>query len=66
MTGGGFGGCTVNLLRRGAGERFRCEISKAYEERFGLIPQTFDCRPSQGAGEVKNVEKIPSGAALPS
>lgn len=66
MTGGGFGGCTVNLLRRGAGERFRCEISKAYEERFGLMPQTFDCRPSQGAGEVKNVEKIPSGAALPS
>ena len=33
---------------------------------YGLIPQTFDCRPSQGAGEVKNVERIPSGAALPS
>jgi galactokinase len=66
MTGGGFGGCTVNLLRRGAGERFRREISKAYEARFGLIPQTFDCLPSQGAGEVKNVESIPSGAALPS
>jgi galactokinase len=66
MTGGGFGGCTVNLLRRGAGERFRREIAHTYQERFGLIPQMFDCRPSQGAGEVKNVEKIPSGAALPS
>jgi galactokinase len=66
MTGGGFGGCTVNLLLRGAGKRFRYEIAKAYEERFGLTPQMFDCLPSQGAGEVKNVEKIPSGAALPS
>ncbi len=66
MTGGGFGGCTVNLLRRGAGEHFRCEIAQAYEERFGLIPQNFDCRASEGACEVKNVEKIPSGAALPS
>ena len=66
MTGGGFGGCTVNLLRRGAGERFRYEIAQAYKGRFGLMPQMFNCRPSQGAGEVKNVEKIPSGAALPS
>ena len=45
MTGGGFGGCTVNLLRRGAGKRFRYEISKAYEERFNpsvLLRPCFD------------------------
>jgi galactokinase len=66
MTGGGFGGCTVNLLRRGAGDRFRHEILRAYEERFGVTPQIFDCRPSGGSGEVKNVERIPSGAALSS
>jgi galactokinase len=66
MTGGGFGGCTVNLFRRGAGERFRDEIAQAYQERFGLTPQIFECRPSQGAGETKNVERIPSGAALQS
>jgi galactokinase len=65
-TGVGIDGVLGARMTGGAGERFRCEISKAYEERFGLIPQTFDCRPSQGAGEVKNVEKIPSGAALPS
>jgi galactokinase len=56
VTGGGFGGCTVNLLRRGAGERFRHEISRAYGERFGITPQIFDCRPSSGAGEVTNLE----------
>jgi galactokinase len=66
MTGGGFGGCTVNLLQRGAGERFRSEIARAYQERVGLIPQMFDCRPSQGAGEAKNVEKIPADVTLPS
>jgi galactokinase len=66
MTGGGFGGCTVNLLRHGAGERFRCEISRAYQARFGITAQIFDCRPSEGAGEVKNVERIPLGAALSS
>ena len=64
MTGGGFGGCTVNLLRRGAGERFRLEISSTYRERFGITPQIFDCRPSAGAEEVKNSEKTSSDAAL--
>jgi|SRR5579872_1786848 len=64
MTGGGFGGCTVNLLRQGAGPRFRETVSHAYEQRFGIVPEIFDCRPSRGAGEVKNLERIPSSAAL--
>src|SRR6266852_4052475 len=64
MTGGGFGGCTVNLLRRGMSGRFRSTISHTYRERFGVDPQIFTCRPSDGAGEVKNFERIPSGAAL--
>ena len=64
MTGGGFGGCTVNLLRAGLRERFQRVISEAYQERFGITPQVFDCRPSEGAGEVKNLERIPPGAAL--
>jgi galactokinase len=65
MTGGGFGGCTVNLLRQGATERFRSTITHAYQERFGITPQIFLCRPSSGAGELKNFERIPSGATLP-
>jgi galactokinase len=64
MTGGGFGGCTVNLLRQGATERFRSTITHAYQERFGITPQIFLCRPSSGAGELKNFERIPSGATL--
>jgi galactokinase len=64
MTGGGFGGCTVNLLRRGAGERFQPAVAKAYQERFGLTPEIFECHPSRGAGEIKNLESISSGAPL--
>lgn len=36
MTGGGFGGCTVNLLRPGAREAFEHTLGPAYTERFGI------------------------------
>ena len=52
MTGGGFGGCTVNLMRRGTGENFAAEICKAYHERFGVMPRIYNCRPAAGAGEI--------------
>jgi galactokinase len=65
MTGGGFGGCTVNLLQQGVSGRFRHEITSEYQERFGIIPQIYECHPAPGAGELKNSEKNPDPAALP-
>ena len=52
MTGGGFGGCTVTMLKPVATDRFKQEIARAYEERFQITPSMYDCRPSAGAGEV--------------
>jgi len=52
MTGGGFGGCTVNMVRPDAVLRFQAAISEAYQTRFGLTPDIYPCRPSAGAGEV--------------
>lgn len=52
MTGGGFGGCTVNLVRPDAAERFRAEIGARYRRRFAIDPQIYECRPADGAGEV--------------
>ena len=52
MTGGGFGGCTVTLLRAGAETRFRTEIAAAYRRRFGAEPAIYPCTPSAGAGEI--------------
>jgi galactokinase len=53
MTGGGFGGCTVNLVRPDAVDRFRREIQYRYKERFDIAPLVFSCVPSRGAGPVE-------------
>lgn len=49
MTGGGFGGCTVNLVRTDCAEEFRVHISKAYENATGIVPDIYVCEPAQGA-----------------
>jgi galactokinase len=62
MTGGGFGGCTVTMLRPDALPRFTEQIEKAYQERFHVTPQIYRCIPSAGAGAVKKLETIPAVA----
>ena len=52
MTGGGFGGCTVNLLRADAVDRFRAKIDRAYRKRFGITPVFYECHPAEGAREI--------------
>jgi galactokinase len=60
MTGGGFGGCTVTMLRAEAAEDFHERISRAYQDRYGVAPRIYECNPSAGAGECKNFETIPA------
>src|ERR1017187_539038 len=60
MTGGGFGGSTVNLMRPAAVAHFEREIARLYHERFGISPRIYPCRPSWGAEEEKNLERIPA------
>jgi galactokinase len=52
MTGGGFGGCTVNLLRAGTADAFSQKIACAYEKQFGMAPDVYLCRPAAGAAEI--------------
>lgn len=59
MTGGGFGGCTVTMLRPDAVESFGAAISTAYERAFQVTPRVYLCQPSAGAGEVTRLETIP-------
>jgi len=54
MTGGGFGGCTVTLLREEAAKGFSQRIAAAYEQQFGVIPAVHMCTPSAGAGEMQS------------
>jgi galactokinase len=52
MTGGGFGGCTVNLVDPRKTEGFEVAIKRAYKARWGVDAPVFRCVPSDGAGEV--------------
>jgi galactokinase len=49
MTGGGFGGCTVNLLRSDSADQFQAEIATTYKEKTGITPEIYVCEPAQSA-----------------
>ena len=49
MTGGGFGGCTVNLITREAEPDFRTRMRDAYQYSYGVDPQVLLCEPGNGA-----------------
>jgi galactokinase len=52
MTGGGFGGCTVNLVAPDAVGAFRDALTTAYEKRFQITPVFYECEPAAGASKV--------------
>ena len=52
MTGGGFGGCTVNLVATEHDEQFRQYMAERYERETKLKPEIYICNPSNGAEEV--------------
>jgi galactokinase len=52
MTGGGFGGCTVNLVRADAVARFQSTVMARYRSATGLDPIVYICSAAQAAGPV--------------
>lgn len=52
MTGGGFGGCTVNLVARGAVEVFRDRITHEYARETGHQPLIYISEAGEGASEI--------------
>jgi galactokinase len=49
MTGGGFGGCTVNLVREENAEDFAKQIAERYRQATGIQPQVYLCTAEDGA-----------------
>jgi galactokinase len=49
MTGGGFGGCTVNLVRADCAALFQANIAETYRKETGIAPAVYICEPAQGA-----------------
>jgi len=51
MTGGGFGGCTVNLVADEAVARVSESLRTELQRQFGKRPEVFASRASDGAME---------------
>lgn len=49
MTGGGFGGCTVNLVEEKHAQDFARHIGERYRQKINITPDVFICSPAQGA-----------------
>jgi galactokinase len=49
MTGGGFGGCAVAIVRRSAIDAIRGQIGAAYSQKFSSAPTFLISRPAAGA-----------------
>lgn len=49
ITGGGFGGCTVNLVAEAAIEDFKRHVATSYRARTGIEPQFFISTAANGA-----------------
>lgn len=52
LTGGGFGGCTINLVPNEASEKFIETLRKGYREATGITPDIYRCHASAGAHRV--------------
>lgn len=52
MTGGGFGGSTVNLLRPDAIGDLKDALLSRYHRYRGLVPEIYVCAASEGAAQI--------------
>jgi galactokinase len=52
MTGGGFGGCTVNLVLEDRVEAFKAAVSAGYENATGTKPDIYVCFAADGARQI--------------
>jgi galactokinase len=53
LTGGGFGGCTINLVEQNHAAAFVEALAGRYAAQTGIVPQIHICHASGGAHQVK-------------
>lgn len=52
MMGGGFGGCTINIVEKAYKEEFIQAISEAYRKRFDISPEIYEVEPAAGCSKL--------------
>jgi galactokinase len=57
MTGGGFGGCTINLVNAAWAPEFQQKVAAAYTSATGLRPDIYVCEAAPG------VQRVPANSA---
>jgi galactokinase len=53
LTGGGFGGCTVNLVEKDKASDFAHVLKERYTQATGIVPDIHICHASDGAHRVE-------------
>jgi galactokinase len=48
VMGGGFGGCTINLIKKGEEEAIRTKLAQLYQATFGIELKTYEVTISNG------------------
>lgn len=52
VMGGGFGGCTINLVKNELYDAFIARAQEAYREKYGKLPKVYDVVISDGARKI--------------
>ena len=55
MTGGGFGGCTINLVKAENVSEFERVVARGYQQATGYTPEIYICSAAEGAEQVYEV-----------
>lgn len=53
LTGGGFGGCTVNLVEQRQAEKFAADLKEEYRAATGIEAEIYRCHASAGAHAIR-------------
>jgi galactokinase len=53
LTGGGFGGCTINLVEQSEATAFAEALGARYLAQTGITPEIHVCHASDGAHQIQ-------------
>ena len=54
MMGGGFGGCSINLVKKGSEKKLIEKLSESYLKEFGIELSAYKVKISKGTTKIEN------------
>ncbi|MDE3142922.1 MAG: galactokinase [Bacteroidota bacterium] len=52
VMGGGFGGCTINIIEKAKADAIITSVTSAYQKQFNIIPEVYEVATSNGTYEI--------------